>query len=264
MKTFFAVLVFVGVDVFACVANKQLFFSCRKQVADTVKERNRSSEELRNLVNGAVIVRLKTNQKSVEAYRNSGRAGIADKIETDRRNRNQKLHKAFKTNFHFCRVFFIYANETVEFLNGNRKIFLNENLQHDSTIVFNDTAFVFCEYGTVEQFSNFQDYQMQVPERKSEVLNPTKPQKLFDTVQVETSTSPATTNGLFFSDKNLMQFQRPFPFVEGVYLDNFDAPVRSLNRQLERAYENLVVRRDYNDKVRAERKKRKQEKRLNK
>ena len=169
------------------------------------------------------------------------------------------MYQAFAHNFLFCKVFFIYANETKLFLEGNREIFLNKSLKHDASIVYNDTNFIFCEYGSVESFSKFNDYESSLPIQTGSYLDPrVNLKRILDTIPVETSTSPATTSGLFFSDKNLKQFHRPFPFVAGVYMENYDAPVRTLDRELERAYQRLVVTQDFKTEMKAQLKKDKQ------
>lgn len=219
-------------------------YAIAKAPKDTITERDRASQILRNLRDGAIIVRLKTNEKSVEAYRKSGRNNIADKIIEDRKIQNQKLYYAFLNEFKFCRVYFIYANQTKSFMDGNRKVFLNKSLAVDSSIKFTDTTFVFCEYGSVESFSDFENVHSQ---------------RILDSIPSQTSTSPSTYSGLVFLDKNLQQFYRPFPYVEGVYLDNFTPSVRTLNNELERVYYRLVVRRDFNEKIKNEKKKQKQQ-----
>ena len=226
---------------------------------DTTPLRDKASQTLRSLRNGAVIVRLKTNLKSIDAYRKAGQPDIADRIEADRKKQNQKMYRAFQNNFLFCKVYFIYANETEEFNKGNHKVFLNEDLQHDTTIVFTDTNFVFCEYGSVEAFSKFDDYK--APAVGTGGLGTyvdAKTNRIQDSVSFRTSTSPATTSGLVFLDKELHQLHRPFPFVEGVYMDNYDAPIRTLNREMERAYGRLVIRRDFNEQMKKERKRQKE------
>src|SRR3954463_1491188 len=87
---------------------------------DSVNERTRAAITLRNLINGSVIIRLKTNQKSVDAYRKAGQHEIADRIEAERKLQNQKIYSAFVHNFNFCKTYFIYANETRDLLNGTK------------------------------------------------------------------------------------------------------------------------------------------------
>ena len=228
---------------------------------DTVKERDRASQTLRSLRNGAVIIRLKTSPKSVAAYRKAGQVEIAERIENDRRKQNEKIFWAFTEQFLFSKVLFIYSSETDSFLKGKQGVFLNEKLEHDTTIIFTDSNFVFCEYGSVEAYSKFNDYEHPQP---ANIPRPTsyidefgnlRSLQILDTVPTHTSTSPATTSGLFFSDKELKQLQRPFPFVVPVYMENYTAPVKTLNADMFRAYNRLVVNRDFKEKVKAEKRK---------
>lgn len=220
---------------------------------DSVKERVRASLALRNLKNGSVIVRLKTNQKSVDAYRKAGKEEIADRIELDRKNQNLKMYYAFTNGFHFCNVYFIYATETHDFLNGKKGLLLNRDLAHDPNIIMNDTNFIFCEYGSAQPFSKFNDLDRPlIANRGSYLDSRTHSKKILDTIPSQTSTSPIY--GLFFSDKNLKQFYRPFPYVEDVYFSNYDRSVHALSRDLERAYERLVINKDFKDLRMKERK----------
>ncbi len=228
---------------------------------DTILYREKAAIALRLLKKGSVVVRLKTNDKSIEAYRNAGQVERAERIETDRRSQNQKIYDAFKNYFTFCRVFFIYSKDTKRFLDGERSLFLNKDLQYDASIVFTDTNFVFCEYGSVEAYSQFTDQSGRAIDKPSipgGYYSGPAPHTILDTMTRRTSTSPATTSGLFFSDKDLKQFYRPFPYSEAVYFDNPSPTVRSLNNQMERMYLRLVVSNDFRIKMKEERKKEKQ------
>jgi hypothetical protein len=208
---------------------------------DSINERTRAALTLRNLINGSVIVRLKTNQKSVDAYRKAGKNEIADRIEEDRKKQNLKMYYAFVHYFNFCRVYFIYANETQAMLSGAKGLFLNRNLEHDPSITLPNNNFIFCEYGSVEAYSKFTD----VPSLQAGETD--KFNKILDPPSTQTSTSPSSTNALFFSDKNLRQFQRPFPYVDDVPLSSYDRAVHSLNRALQRAYDRLVTNKDFRE-----------------
>ena len=223
---------------------------------ETIKERDRSSQILRSLKDGCIIVRLKTNQKSVDAYRDSGRPDIADRVEAAKKKMNQNLYKSFADYFKFCRVYFIYANETQDFQNGNTNIFLNANLEHDASIVFKDSFYLFCEYGSAIPYSNYQfDYNPSGV--KTDIIE--KPRSGIDTLPVQTSTDAATTSSLVLYDKDLRQLARPFPYAEGVYLDNFGASVRSLDREIEKAYYRLVLNRDMQESIKKMKKKMKEQ-----
>ncbi len=223
---------------------------------DTILYRERAAITLRHLRDGSV--RLKTSDRTLDAYKKAGQLEIAQKIEDDRKAQNQKIYDAFKNYFTFCKVYFIYAKDTKKFLEGDRKIFLNQNLEYDFTLNFTDTNFVFCEYGTVESFSKFTDqsaYAVDRPSISGGSYTGAAPHEIMDTVTRRTSTSPATTSALFFSDKNLKQFQRPFPYSEAVYFNNPYPAVRTLNRQMERVYSRLITSDDFRIILKEEKKK---------
>ncbi len=235
---------------------------------DTIRYKDRATITLRLLKKGSVIVRLKTSERSIEAYRKAGQNNIADKIVLERKAQNQSLYNAFIKEFFFCKVFFIFSKDTKLFLDGAKNIFLNSNLEYDSTIAFTDSNFVFCEFGSVETYSKFTDqvagYSVPMPSLSGGMYMGRNPHDILDTVTRRTSSSPATTSGLFFSDKDLKQFQRPFPFSEAVYLNNPYPTVRQLNRELERVYNRLVQTNDYRLKLKEERKKSKQKRKKEK
>lgn len=227
---------------------------------DTTRYRDQASLLLRKLKNGSVIVRLKTSAKSVEQYRKAGKEDIAHRIEEERKSQNQQMYYAFRTYFTFCKVFFIYARDTKKCLDG-QPVFLNEKLDYDTSITLPNTNFVFCEYGSAESYSRFTDisgFPVSNPSISGGSYEGAGPHKILDTVTRKTSTDPASTSALFFTDKNQEQLHRPFPFSEAVYLNSYNATVNALNREMERAYYRLVVNKDVKDLRKAERKKRKE------
>lgn len=230
---------------------------------DTIRYKDQAAITLRRLKQGSVVVRLKTNEKSVDAYRRAGQTEIADKIVSDRVTQNQKMYDAFTTAFTFCKVYFIYSKDTKRFLNREKGLFLNKDLAYDPAITFADTNFVFCEYGSVESFSQFTDQTpgmaVDKPAIPGGMYAGPKPHDMLDTLSRRTSTDPATTNGLFFSDKNLKQFHRPFPYTESVYFNNPYPTVRTLNNEMERVYMRLVTSKDFRIRMKQERKKMKED-----
>lgn len=212
---------------------------------DTVPEKERASSTLRALKSGAVVVRLKTSERSVDAYRRAGKTDIADRIVAERKKQNQKMYYAYKTYFTFCPVYFIYAKDTKQLMDGNRKIFLNEDLNYDDTISFNYTNYIFSEYGSAEAFSDFSD--VAAPSTGGVTSGPYGNKT--DTIATETNTMPASTSSLIFLDKHLKQLKRPFPYLEAVYLESFNASVKNLNRELAKAYYRLVMAKDFRDEM---------------
>jgi len=56
----------------------------------------KAAHEIYGLKHGALVVRLKTNDKSVDAYRKAGQNTLADKIVAERAEKNLKIVEAFK------------------------------------------------------------------------------------------------------------------------------------------------------------------------
>lgn len=233
--------------------------------ADSIPPRDKASAILAQLKgDGVVIVRLKTNQKSVDAYRKAGREDIASKIEEDRRNQNLKMFNAFKDNFTFCKVYFIYASDTKKMLDGEN-VFLKlgpSGLAIDHTITLPGDNYVFCEYGSAVPFSDFKETRYVGVHSSGGTPVPSVPdqRKFNDSIPPKTTTSPASTNAIVFYDKDLEQLKRPFPYLEPVHTnwkfeDDYDGTVRVINSDLVRAYYRLVTKPAVKEKVKASKQK---------
>ncbi|MCS6934295.1 MAG: hypothetical protein NZM35_03970 [Chitinophagales bacterium] len=202
---------------------------------DSLRERMRAAETLRMLKNGGCIIfRLKTNEKSIRAYQDAGRQDIAERIREERKKQNTKIAHAFRQYFTFCKVYFIYASETQHFLSGKPFVLLNEYLQPDTSQQACRSAFIFGEYGSVSAVPR-------TGNTTPDGMYYAKPDRILDTVATTYTSSPVTVEGIFFSDSNLNPLQRPFPFVVGVYLDNYNAAVKALNREFFNAYQRLII-----------------------
>ncbi len=219
-------------------------------VADTIGDRDKATSTLRALKTGAVVVRFKSSQRSVEAYINAGRKDVADRIVRENNVRDLKMMEAFKTRFTFCPVYFIKTQDTKRFLKGEKGLFLNNKLQYDSSIELTDSFFVFCEYGLIEGDGKYAG--------NSALAGYTKPERILDTVASQTSTSTYVHSALHFLDSELNQLRRPFPFGEQVVLDNYNLAVSFLNSELLKAYNRLVLNRDIQDQMKQDKKRRKE------
>jgi hypothetical protein len=178
--------------------------------------------QLADLKKGALVVRLKTNENSVNAYRKAGRNDIADRIVRERETQNIKLIDAFRTSFDFCKVYFIMTKNSKALLDGKHDIFVNDKLLPDSTIRFDSTYFLFAEYGGITTNVVNDDYHYS------------------NVNKTEASATTASTSVIFISDTTFTQLREPFPFYQTVYLDNFNKAVDKLNRALYKSYYTLV------------------------
>ena len=102
------------------------------QIERMKSQRSRSENALRQLkAGGGIVVRLKTNDKSVEAYRQAGRNDIADRMVQERKVMNQKIYDGFSRLVTFFPVYFIYAKDSRELVAGKKGLLLNANLEYD-------------------------------------------------------------------------------------------------------------------------------------
>ena len=199
-------------------------------------QRVRSENALRQLKNGGgIVIRLKTNDKSVDAYRKAGKDAIADRMVQERKVMNQKIYDGFSRLVTFCPVYFIYAKDSRNLIEG-KKVLLNPNLDYDSTLVMKDTFFVFIQQGSAQTNAIVQD------NSHPPLMGSSDDKKFMGTDRVDGYSSNSASEGsLIFVDKGFNQYFDPFPFSEGVYLENYNVAANAINKQLFRAYNRLVA-----------------------
>lgn len=180
-------------------------------------------QQITALKGGALIVRLKTSDKSVEAYRRNGRTEVAERIIEERKAQNQKIINAFRTGFDFCKIYFIYASSTNDLLEGKKGIFLNDTLAIDPSIELQDSFFLIAEYGAVTANMRGDEYHYK------------------NVNKTEATSSTSTTSALFMSDTTLVQLKEPFPFYQIVLLENYVKAVERMNNALHRFYFNRIT-----------------------
>ncbi len=183
-----------------------------------------SAQQIKELKHGALIVRLKTNDKSVEAYRNAGQNALADKIVAERNELNLKIAQAFTYYFTFCKVYFIYAKNSEALQKKQPGIFLNDKLEPDTSIKLKESYYLTAEYGSFTTNERVDEYHYSG-------VNRTQP-----------STSTAGSSALVIMDSTFNQLQEPFPFVSPVYLGAFIKAAEQLDRQLNKFYTNIDLK----------------------
>ncbi len=200
-------------------------FSDLSSAKDT-SDRLISRAQILLLKKGAIVVRLKTNERSLEQYRKAGKNEIADRIESENLNRNKLIMTAFKSHFRFCKVYFIYAKNTKQFLEGKPGVFLNDNLQVDTSIRPKEKFVLLAEYGTVMSNVVQDEYHFKELNKTSE------------------SNQPAASSAIFLSDLTLTQLKEPFPFFVVVYLDKYSKGIERWSNSLERYYQKVINKKD--------------------
>lgn len=102
--------------------------------------------QIHQLKQGALIVRLKTNELAINELRKKGLNEAADKKQRETYALNINLMQAYLKFYTFSKVYFIYSHSSEDLLNGVRKgIFINENLMLDSTIKMSENFYLLAE-----------------------------------------------------------------------------------------------------------------------
>jgi hypothetical protein len=110
-------------------------------------------QQIVTLKSNALIVRLPTKKKSVEALRKAGKDKQADKLIRETVENNQMIVDAFKSGFDFCPVYFMSSDYSEQLLSGHFDsiVFLNDKMQPDANIKFSKPAFLLAEFGLTQQ-----------------------------------------------------------------------------------------------------------------
>lgn len=102
-------------------------------------------QQIHDLRNGVLLVRLHTSKTKIEALRNAGHKEKAIEAEQAQLIENQKIIEAFTNYFSFCRVLFFTSDKSLQIKNRIYKnAFVNMDLKIDTTISLteNETVFI--------------------------------------------------------------------------------------------------------------------------
>jgi hypothetical protein len=110
-------------------------------------------DQIFQLKNGALLVRLTTNKNSIAALQKIGKTKKADELQKKQAAYNVKIIKAFRKNFDFCPVYFFFSNYSTNISERqfDKVIFLNYSLLPDTSIKFTYNTFLTAEFGTIEE-----------------------------------------------------------------------------------------------------------------
>jgi hypothetical protein len=159
--------------------------------------------EINDVKKRGIIIRLKTNKDRIAAYRKSGNAKVADKMEQDAMQTNYELMDAFVTHWTYCPVYFMESQYTSTLMQHDTLIAKTYDLERDTAIYMNRDSFYLADYGTLME-----------NEPPSENTN------IKDLNKTEESNNPVSEGCLVVKDSRLMQLQYPFPYFTKVSLIN--------------------------------------------
>jgi len=102
--------------------------------------------QINQLKTGALVVRLKTNKKQIEALNARGQTKQAQDKALETYVINKNTMRAYLNNYNFSKLYFILSSSSDSLLNGARTgIFLDTNLQVDPTIKMAEGFYLIAE-----------------------------------------------------------------------------------------------------------------------
>ena len=107
-----------------------------------------SKQQVKTLKTTALLVRLRGYKKQIAIFEEQGDTAMVRLIKQKRDIQNLSLIEAFAFKFDFCPVYFFYNYDSRKIKNREFEgVFLNSNLQKDSTIRFELDTFLIGELG---------------------------------------------------------------------------------------------------------------------
>ena len=85
----------------------------------TLVQDSASSEEIQQLKNGFLLVRLRNVDRQVALLRQRRQRTQANRIRVQQKLVNGRIVKAFRDHFDFCPVYFFYSNNSASVINGD-------------------------------------------------------------------------------------------------------------------------------------------------
>jgi len=102
--------------------------------------------QIKELKTGALVVRLKTNQKLIDALRAEGNTKLAEDKELEQYVINKNTMMAYRDYIRFCKVYFIYSNSSDSLLNNTKSgIFLDTNMTINPAIKMTENFYMLAE-----------------------------------------------------------------------------------------------------------------------
>jgi hypothetical protein len=176
-------------------------------------------QQIHNLREGALIVRLKSNTTTIEKLREKGYDEAANEMIQRIKIENQALVRQINNHFDFCPVYFIYSHDAKHIKNKefDKVTFLSSDLKPDSTILFTHKTFLTAAYGTISA------------NRETKVYSHTKD------YPEETNTyqgiSDLQVTVFYIMDEEFRRVMDPFPGSAGVF-NSYKNAVKRMNTKL--------------------------------
>lgn len=175
-----------------------------------------SEDCIKNLKDGALLIRLFTRSSSIHLYEDNGQYNVAERIALDQFVENRRLMDAFLNKFNFCKVYFFFSDDTKQVLAGEPGFYLNEKMKIDTSIVRTEDFFMVAEIGELIE--------------RPLIING-------DTTKVLQASGHILDRTLKMQDSTLLIMPEPFPhYVNALMEKQTEKQVEKLNRKLQDYY----------------------------
>lgn len=180
---------------------------------------------------GALVVRLKSNKKSIEALKKLNKLNTAKELEISTYAMNKQIVRAFYHHYHFSKLYFIYDysyDSLLKKIKGN--YFLDTNLQRNPDIQLTEKFYLIAEKDNLVQSSiGF------VPESQAKSVSETG--------------APVKEVAIVIKNKYGHQLKSPFPYyVKGNNILKYPLYVQKLQKRFEE-FKSKNPRENYPDDV---------------
>jgi hypothetical protein len=175
--------------------------------------------QINALKNGALLVRLKTNENSISKLKAAGNYDLAAQIERETYLNNKQIVKGFVKEFNFCPVYFFYSTYSDSVKHKNPEgIFLDTNLVLNPNIKCVADFYLIAENGGIYD-SSIGIVPIEQAEKAKE-------------------TGTVTKNvAIVVKNRYYIQLHKPFPFFQkGYSLNKYSEFVKKFNKELEEFY----------------------------
>ena len=192
------------------------------------------AENINDMKNGVILVRLMTREKSIQALKDAGHHEKAQAVVAQQKEENFEITKAFKENFDFCPVMFFYSSCTRqvrdrEFQDCLLDANLDPLLEEDTPAI---DKFFIAEFGHVERSDeqNFSHYSLEYDDQGD--------QEVRKNYQGDTDIG---VDALVIRDADFIQLRDPFPYYartrEGLpWKRSKEKTVAKMNKNLHEYY----------------------------
>ena len=138
-----------------------------------IKQKKTAYEKIEILEKNALLIRLKSYKRQIALAENNNNTELRNKIIKRRDTDNKEIINAFNKEFHFCPVYFFYNTDTKKILNNEfENVFLNVNLQKDTSIHFSSKKYLIGEFGEslINNNTDFSNYGIYITDEKLNII----------------------------------------------------------------------------------------------